>query len=146
MRFGTRSLLVVVTLSAVAVAWLHEWRQTRPLNWDRYTPERVLSETEAGRVVLVSLYATWCITSTSNEAFVLNDPEMFRFVRNEGVVPLRADVTNGDVDGTQLMKKLGLISVPAFIIYSPHRPDDPVVLPDLTSREILRQSIAHSRY
>ncbi|TWU05089.1 thioredoxin family protein [Stieleria varia] len=145
MRFGLRSLIIVLILSVFATAWLHEREQTLPLDWERYSAQRVRQATETGRVVLVSLIARWDVACISNEPYAIHNQEMIRFIRNNKVVLLRADITDGDLEATRLMQRLGLKSVPAFIVHSPCSPDAPVVLSDLTKEQILRDSISQAR-
>lgn len=145
LRFSLRILLVVTALIACCIAAIREHAMTRPLHWEPYSKERVEELLAAKKTVLVSVCGYWNYNSVVHEYVALNNPEMYRFVRQYNTVALRADYTNGDPNVKQLMDELGLLTIPAFVVYSPDRNLSPKILRDIVSEEQLRQVIAHSQ-
>lgn len=65
-------------------------------------------------------------------------------IRDSGLLTLRADLTNLDPAAVQLMKDTGLTTIPAFMLYNPAFPTDPMVLKDLVSEEQLLDAIRYN--
>lgn len=148
LKFRLRTLLVVVAAMAGLLAWERERAATAELDWQTYSPEKLDESLDNGEVVLVSLCATWTITTMAHESILRQSPELRRFVRKQRVILMRGDWTNGDPQVQALMDSLSLTSVPAFVVYSPYRPDNPDVLPEVyhQTEDRLRQAIAHAHF
>lgn len=147
-RLRVRSFFLLITIIAIGAAigtaiWKYQ-SQRQPLSWAPYSKETVTRLLERDKTVLVSLCAYWGGTGTVHERHALSTPDMYQFVRDYDVVPLRADFTQLDPKVGELMQSLGLRSVPAFIVYSPIPEEPPVILRDLVEPEQLRQVIAHA--
>ena len=94
--------------------------------------------------VLITLSADWDSMTRIHERTAINSIEAFREIRNSGLITLRADATNVDPAVMQLMKDNNLISIPAFLLYSPACRDDPIVLKDIVSEEKLLDAIRYN--
>jgi thiol:disulfide interchange protein DsbD len=101
---------------------------TAGIAWRPFTP-RVFQELLAARkTVMVDFTADWCLTCKTLEAAVLNTPAVGEAVRAHGVVPLKADWTDGDKEVTKLLAKLGSQQVPVLAIFPGDRPNQPIRL------------------
>lgn len=65
-------------------------------------------------------------------------PAVSRYLRQRGIVAMRADWTHRSSEVDALLRGLQQDDIPALAIYSPRRPDGPVVVSrQLTDAEIL---------
>jgi thiol:disulfide interchange protein len=77
--------------------------------------------------------ADWCITCKLNEARVLDDPAVEDTLRTLQIPVFRGDWTRRDETIRGALAELGKAGVPAYALYQPHDPDNPVILPELLS-------------
>ena len=109
--------------------------------WRPYS-ESLLSElVSAGQTVFIDFTATWCITCKANEYFVIEDVNVARVLEQKGIVPLKADWTNGDAEVTQALKRYGGHGVPYYVLLSP-KLEQPLVLPTLLTQQLLLEAFA----
>jgi suppressor for copper-sensitivity B len=86
-----------------------------------------------GRPVLVDWTADWCINCRVLEATVLSREELRRAIVEQNAVLLRADLSQDNPAPDALNEKLGSRSIPVLAIFTPARPNEPVVLRDTYS-------------
>jgi len=91
----------------------------------------------SGRTVFVDFTAEWCINCKVNEKGVLRSDTVQQAFKDDNVLLLKADWTNGDPDITKLLKQFGRAGVPAYVIYPAGAHDQPMVLPELLTRQIV---------
>ncbi|MEM8671988.1 MAG: hypothetical protein AAGG48_31005 [Planctomycetota bacterium] len=131
MRFRLATLLIAVFFAGLGFPMLRDWLEKRQLALSDFTSERLADELDAGRPVLVSIFARW--DSILDDQLRRMSDDVARKIRDRDVAVLRADWTekSGDVD--QLMTRLGLGTVPAFAIFLPDNRMNPMILRDLTT-------------
>jgi thiol:disulfide interchange protein DsbD len=98
--------------------------------WDAGRVDAVLAQ---GRPAFVYFTADWCITCKLNEARVLDDPAVEDTLRTLQIPVFRGDWTRRDETIRGALAELGKAGVPAYALYQPHDPDNPVILPELLS-------------
>jgi thiol:disulfide interchange protein len=79
-----------------------------------------------------------------HERTATNSTTAINAIRDSGLQTLRADMTNLDPAALQVAKDTGLTSIPAFIIYNPDFPSDPIVLKDFVSEEQFLDAIRYN--
>jgi thiol:disulfide interchange protein len=120
---------VLVLLAAAAT--LH-FEALRPLaSAEAWAPERVASELRSGRAVFVDFTADWCLTCKFNERTVLSRPAVQRALSATGTQFLVADWTRPDARISAELATRQRAGVPMYLLFSPHRPESPEVLPEL---------------
>lgn len=97
---------------------------------------------KSGRTVFVDFTASWCVNCKVNENFVLKSGAVQQAFKNDNVLLLKADWSNGDPDITQLLRQFGRAGVPAYVIYPAGDPAHPVVLPELLTQQIVLDALA----
>ena len=139
-----RTILVVMVCIALLVPVSFRIMRNQPPHWNPYTHASLQTALDHNLPVLITLSADWDLMCRTHERTAINSVEAFRAIRNSGLTTLRADATNVDPAVMQLMKDNGLISVPAFLLYSPACRDEPIILKDLVTEEQLLDAIRYN--
>ncbi|MEZ0311996.1 MAG: protein-disulfide reductase DsbD family protein [Myxococcota bacterium] len=107
------------------------------LGWQPFAPETVTSELARGKVVFVDFTADWCITCKVNERAVLSSDRVAALTKKLEVVMLKADWTRRDERIRSELARYGKAGVPMYLVYSPSKPDEPAVLPELLTTDLV---------
>ena len=107
------------------------------IDWKEWSREAVREQLEQGRAVFVDFTADWCLTCKVNERNAINAASVVETAREENVVMLKADWTNGGEEIRRELQRHGKAGVPMYLVYSPDAPDEPVVLPEVLSADRL---------
>ena len=124
-----------VTTTQVGKQGVDEWRA-----YDAATLKDLVSK---GQPVLVNFTASWCLTCLVNERNAFADASVQDTFKRKGVVLMKGDWTNRDPHITQALSDFGRAGVPLYVAYNarPNAPE-PVVLPQLLTAELVRDSFA----
>ncbi len=114
---------------------------TLPSGWHPFTPARLEAELAQGRPVFIDFTAAWCVTCKFNKATVLDTAAVQEAFDRRGVVRLLADWTNGDPVITKILKQFGRPGVPLYVLYPGGKSAEPVILPELLTRNIVLQHL-----
>lgn len=95
----------------------------------------------AGKPVFVDVTADWCITCLANEQAVLFTDEMRAAFKETGVVYMVADWTNYDPQIGEFVRSHGRHGIPLYVMYPASQDADPVVLPQLLTKNMMRQAL-----
>jgi len=105
-------------------------------DWQPFTPERLQTELEQGRIVFVDFTAAWCLTCKFNEASVLEAQDVREAFQRHGIVKLKADWTSGDPVITKLLQHFGRPGVPLYVLY-PAKNEEPIVFPEVLTKSMI---------
>lgn len=98
------------------------------VQWTHYSDEALAAARGQGKMALVKFTANWCANCQYVEATVFNDPAALAALRDDQVVMLKADLTNADAPGSDLLAQLNPGGgIPLTAVYSPKR-EQPYVL------------------
>lgn len=109
--------------------------------WQAFSPDVLKKSLATGKPVFVDFTANWCLNCKYNERFVLDTGPVKDAFKKYGVIPLKADWTNGDPEITALLKKFGRAGVPVYAVY-PAGGGDPVVLPEILTQQTVLDALA----
>ena len=109
--------------------------------WRSFTPQALDAELSRGSAVFVDFTAAWCVTCKFNEATVLESAVVREAFQRKGVVRLRADWTNADPDITRILQRFGRPGVPLYVLYPAGRSVEPIVLPELLTKNIVLEKL-----
>lgn len=154
---ATRTRKAVLTVVALAIAGSTFYFYTMPalsanfagvahsntggIDWKKFAKSAVDKSLSEGKVVFIDFTADWCQTCKLNEATVLDSDAVVEQFNKLGVKALKADWTTSDPEITQLLSKFGRAGVPLYVIMSPHRPNQPIVLPTLLTQQMLIEKL-----
>ncbi len=111
--------------------------QSGPLAWLEWSDDDVQAELASGRPVFVDFTADWCITCKVNLANVLEHPSVVAAVDEQNVAMFKADWTRRDDVIRSKLAEFGKAGVPLYLMYSPDDPENPEVLPELLTRQMV---------
>lgn len=134
----------MITVSSFQIPLRTEMKRLlfgRELTWEPYSEERLFHELEQGHTVLVNGSAKWCLTCQANEIIFANE-SLKKYILEKGVVLLVADWTKQNAEVTEWLHSLGRNGVPTIAIYK--KGQEPVLLPELISPEIVKNGISNS--
>ena len=100
---------------------------------------------ERGDPIFVDVTADWCITCLANEAAVLFTPEMEQAFIDANIPYMIADWTNYDADIGRFVQSHGRSGIPLYVMYPSGVGSEPVILPQLLTRDIVLTAIEKAR-
>lgn len=112
-------------------------RLSEGIDWQNFSLAELDKNVKANKTVFIDFTAQWCLTCKANEATIINTPEVIERFKALNVVPLKADWTAQDADISDLLRKFGRSGVPVYVIFPAGHPNEPVVLPEVISKQIV---------
>ena len=127
MKFRLRTLLLLVLVaSLVSLLLRNRIAANRPVRFQSYSSQSLEESLDAGRSVLVSIGADWCLKGAVSRDMIAG--KMGYSIRKNRVVALEADWTIPSHEVQTLMEGLGVKKVPAIAIFTPTARENPIVI------------------
>jgi thiol:disulfide interchange protein len=125
---------IALSFAAGATWWL--FQPTPPAPWIPFQPDRfeALRHTQP---LLVEFTAQWCPNCKFLEKTTLTPATMAALSQKYGAAIMRVDLTREDPQTMALLYAMGSRSIPLVAIFSPSKPDSPLILRDIFTRENL---------
>ena len=114
---------------------------TDGISWQEFSPEKVKSARDSGKLVFVDFTAAWCLSCQVNEKIAFSNDDVIRRFSELNIVPLKADWTSRDPVITQALAQFGRNSVPLYVFYSGTSKDAPAVLPEILTPGIVLEAL-----
>ena len=90
------------------------------IDWVYYTPERFEQTLAAGNVVVMDFTADWCINCKVLEQNVLEDDRVASLLDDDGVVPMKVDITSSaNRVGNAKLAEMGYSTIPLLVVFDP---------------------------
>lgn len=121
------------------VAWKPDW--SRGIPWLEYDEQHVRRYVEAGYTVFVDFTASWCASCKTNLKTSIDVEATRALMRELNVVPIEADYSSEDPMIKSVLARFKRAGVPLYLVYSPGRPDDPQILPELLTPQIVTDAL-----
>lgn len=90
--------------------------------WHPFEPERIAGYVKAGKTVIVSVTADWCLTCQANKYFVLKNEAVLKALHDKNIVAMEADWTNHDPKITAYLKSFNQYGIPFYAVYGCQTP------------------------
>jgi thiol:disulfide interchange protein len=98
-----------------------------------------------GDPIFVDVTADWCITCLANEAAVLFTTEVEQAFVSADIPYMIADWTDYDSDIGAFVKSHGRSGIPLYVMYPRGKGSEPIILPQLLTRDIVLSAIENAR-
>jgi suppressor for copper-sensitivity B len=149
MRSVTSAIAAVLAAVAVALPALHgEAPNAAPEPatglWRPFDAVGLRRQLADGKLVFVDVSAAWCLTCKANELTVLDRSPVADYLRDAGVVAMRADWTSPDPAVTAYLQSFGRYGVPLDVVYGPGAPDG-IALPELLTLGAVIDAMGRAR-
>ena len=108
--------------------------------WLSWSNDRVAQALAQGKPVFIDFTAAWCVTCQVNKKVVLERPAIVAAMEQLGVVRLRADWTQRNVEIGQALARLGRNGVPVYVLHLPGQ-KSPRLLPELLTQAVLLEAL-----
>ncbi len=116
-------------------------KQGSGIAWQSFSLASVEEAVLSGKPVFIDFTADWCFTCKVTEQTVFESEEVQEKIKSLGVVPVKADWTNRNDEITQLLKKFGRSGVPLYVVFPAGKLDEPMVLPEVITKEQLIEAL-----
>lgn len=106
-----------------------------------WSPERVRNALTGGQPAFVYFTADWCITCKVNERGTLTSEAVQAAFDQFDFQVFRGDWTRRDRAIAEELARFGKGGVPMYLVYSPHGPETPTVLPELLTPGMVLEAL-----
>ncbi|MFD1304001.1 protein-disulfide reductase DsbD family protein [Methylobacterium marchantiae] len=111
--------------------------------WRAFAPEAIPALVAEGKVVVVDVTASWCLTCRINDVTTLDRAENRARLSAPDAVAMRADWTQPDQAILAYLRRFGRFGIPLVAVYGPGLPRGEA-LPELLTPATLRAAIARA--
>ncbi len=109
--------------------------------WQPFSSGELARLRSSGNTVLVDFTADWCLTCKANLKFVIETDEIRDALAANKIVPLLADYTKESPEIKSTLELLQSRSIPLLAIFPADRPEQPIVLRDIITKQQLLDAI-----
>lgn len=135
-----KQLMGVLLLgTAIWLGWVY-YRQATPKPAQMFS-RQLEDALRSDNVVFIDFTADWCVNCKVNERLVLDSQAVQQVFMENKVTFLKADWTRGDPEITALLKRFGRAGVPLYVIYPKADRENPRVLPELLTRDMVIKAV-----
>lgn len=105
--------------------------------WQPFSLDSLNSALAQKKTVFLDFTADWCLTCKVNEKTVIATKAVSEKLKALNAVTFKADWTRQDPDITKLLSKFNRSGVPLYVIFPGSRPDQPIVLPEVITQDLV---------
>ena len=120
---------------------LAEQTTASELDWQPFSAAYVEELVAGGQMVFIDFTAEWCWTCKVNERAVLAQQVVRERFAALDVALVKADWTNRNPEITQLLRAFGRSGVPLYVIFPAGLIDQPLVLPEVITAEMVIEKL-----
>ena len=114
--FGLIGVLIITISAWIGVTMTDKG----PIDWIYYTPERFADAKSDGNVVVMDFTAEWCLNCKALESAVLHTDRVATVLAEEGIAPIKVDLTGNNPDGNAMLKTADRLTIPLLVVYDQH--------------------------
>ena len=144
-RWASRAAIVVLVLGGGWACVEQIAHAAPPVTSSQPFAVQLDAARKTGRTVFVDLTAEWCVSCKANEKAVLSTDAIQKALRDQNVVFLTGDFTTYSEDIAKLLKQHNAPSVPLYLVYPAGKPDAPIVLPPILTKQTVLEALAEAQ-
>ena len=103
-----------------------------------FTEERLADFIAKGYIIIVNFDASWCINCKGNNLLTFNTEEFKKYIAQNNIIFMKADVTIKNPNLENFMAKFGLHAVPFTAVFSSKHPDGKLMPAFLTTQILMK--------
>ncbi|WP_390889029.1 protein-disulfide reductase DsbD family protein [Rhodopirellula halodulae] len=134
-----------VVIGVAAFSWLGPAPEpaegVKTIAWQPYDEAKLQQLQAEGRTVMIDFTAKWCVNCIVNYNVALNTEPTRQLIEELDAVPMLADWTDQDEEIEAKLKELQSRSIPILAIYPGKSPEEPIVLRDLVSQQMVLDAL-----
>ncbi len=133
-------LISVIALPQIMERNVNENTTYQSSLWEPFSEEKLSKYISEDKTILVDITAEWCLICKGNKFFVLEQPDILKFLKDNNVVMMRGDYTNRSDILTKFLQKNNRPGIPFNIVYGSNNKKG-IVLPEVLTKEALKSAI-----
>ncbi len=103
-------------LAVASIATGFQLTDKGPIDWKYYTPAVLEEEIEQNNITVIEFTAEWCLNCKFLENTVLNQQAIVEMFEEDGVTPIKVDITGNNEIGNQFLNDVDGLRIPLLII------------------------------
>jgi thiol:disulfide interchange protein DsbD len=116
------------------------YKPSHEIQWKDYSSTAVVQARRSGHGVFIDFTAAWCINCQVNDRLILQNPDVVKAFKDQGIIAFKGDWTKYDPAITQALASYGRDSIPVYVYYPPGS-DAPDILPQLITPKMVLERI-----
>ena len=140
---ATRLVTAVLALAPLVVSLSglqSSGRQLDDAEWHAFDAGALPGLVAGGKIVLVDVTASWCLTCKVNGLTTLERPALRQRLAQPDIIRMRADWSRPDAAIAAYLNRFGRYGIPLDVVYGPGRPDGEA-LPELLTPDIVTRAL-----
>jgi suppressor for copper-sensitivity B len=113
-------------------------------DWQAFDPSAIQPLVASGKIILVDVTASWCLTCKVNELTSFSSSAVEKAISGEQVVRMRADWSRPDPLVEAYLRSFGRVGVPFDVVYGPRLPAGRA-LPEILIPSIILRALNEAR-
>ena len=119
-------------------------KQTDVEHWQPFDPSAIQPLVASGKIILVDVTASWCLTCKVNELTSFSSPAVEEALAGAQVVRMRADWTRPDPLIEAYLRSFGRVGIPFDAVFGPQQPTG-LPLPEILTPSIILKALNEAR-
>jgi len=125
------------------LATVEQKSQSQDLGWETFSTLELLKLRSASTPVFIDIWAEWCSNCKINEANVLSRPDILSWIDGQGIMRMKGNYTLPDPEIASWLAENRRSGLPVYAYY-PGNGGEPVFLPEILTKDILKQYLTAS--
>ncbi len=129
-------LLLLLSAWDVKTSFNNARQVAQTQNIEKLDLSQIAQDVRDGKIVLVNVGASWCLTCTYNDYLVFGNISVKKLMNEYKIKVINVDWTNYNAEILAFMERFGRKGIPFSILFTPNIPEGMVLPEIMTEREL----------